>query len=250
MPSINVGYIYLPNDEEHKRWANRFVFSVTHHRPSVKYKFTVICNGTNFDGHDIFGPMGDYQVFHHDDTGWDIGGYIAFGKVCPDDILYCMGGTAYVRTDAWLERPIESWFKHGPGMHGTLSTFEIRPHLNTSGFITSPKLLAAYPHPVQCKQHRYEFEHGYNSFWMMVNRMGLQTLFVTHCGEYSWPDWRHPPNIYRRGTQENLLTHFRHTDNYAAADPNLRRFMENVADELADPVFKGCRTPTLPQSLL
>ena len=248
--SVNVAYIYLPGDEEHKRWAHRFVFSITHHRPSLPYKFTVICNGPHFDGEEVFGPMGKYQVFHHDDSGWDIGGYIAFSKVCSDDILYCMGGTAYVRSDAWLERPLESWSKHGPGMHGTLATFEIRPHINTSGFITTPELLSAYPLPVESKQHRYEFEHGFNSFWIMVNRAGLQTLLVTHCGEYSWPDWRHPPNIYRRGDQSNLLTHFRHTDNYAAADPTLRGFMESMADTLADPVFKGWSTPTLPPSLL
>jgi hypothetical protein len=249
-PSVNVVYIYLPGDEEHKRWAHRFVFSINHHRPAISYKFTVICNGPKFDGKEVFAPMGKYDVFHHDDTGWDIGGYIAFSKVCKDDIMYCMGGTAYVRTDAWLERPLESWDKHGPGMHGTLATFEIRPHINTSGFLTTPSLLSAYPFPVATKQHRYEFEHGFGSFWMMVNRAGLQTLLVTHCGEYSWPDWRHPPNIYRRGDQTNLLTHFRHTDNYAAANPQMRGFMESMADTLQDPAFKGFHTPTLPPSLL
>lgn len=249
-PTIDVAYIYLPGCPEHKNWARRFVFSVTHHRASRPYRFTVICNGPVFDGHEIFGPMGDYDVFHHDDSGWDIGGYIAYSRVCRSEVLYCMGGTAYVKTDAWLERPLESWMKHGPGMHGTMSTYEIRPHLNTSGFMTSPALLSAYPYPVRSKQERYEFEHGYRSFWMTINRWGFQTLFVTHCGEYGWPDWRLPPNIYRRGTQANLLTHFRHTDNYDAADPALRHCMEGLADTISDPRFQGHRSPTLPPSLL
>jgi len=248
-PSVNVAYIYVPRDEEHKRWAYRFILSITHHRSAFPFKFTVICNGPNFDGQDVFAPVGKYDVFYHDDTGWDIGGYIAFAKSCREDILYCMGGTSYVQHSLWLERMIEAWCKHGPGFLGSLATYEVRPHLNTSGFCVDPHLLAAYPLPVTNKQQRYEFEHGYNSFWLFCARSEFPTLHVTRCGEYAWHDWRLPPNIYRRGDQSNLLTLFRHTDNYMVADPALRRGMEGLADTITDTRFQGWVGPSLPPSL-
>lgn len=249
-PSINVAYVYLPHDQEHRNWAFRFVDRLTTFRGPVDFKFTVICNGPEFDGHDLFAPVGNYQVFHHDDSGWDIGGYIAFSKVCSDDLLYCMGGTSYIQNPVWLERMLEAWSVHGPGVFGSLATYEIRPHLNTSGFVTHPSLLAAYPATVITKQHRYEFEHGYGSFWMMASRLGFPVLHVTRCGEYAWHDWRLPKNIYRRGDQSNLLTLFRHTDNYAAAGPADKRGMELMADTLTDPMFIGKIGPNLPVSLL
>lgn len=250
-PSINVCYIYLPGCAGHRNCAWRFVMSLKKHHPAIAYRFTVICQGAVFDGKDIFGELGDYEVFHHDDSGWDIGGYLAFAPHCHEEWLYCFGGPSYVRHDGWLDRMAEAANKYGVGIYGTAATYEVRPHLNTSGFMTNPKLLALYPNHVVDKRGRYEFEHGYGAFWMMLSRLNLPAYMVTtQPGEYSWPDWRLPPNIYRRGDQSNLLSYFTHADNYDAASPGMKQGLAHISDTLTDERFVGCRTLPLPYCLM
>jgi hypothetical protein len=44
------------------------------------------------------------------------------------------------------------------------------------------------------------------------------------------PDWRKPPNIFRRGDQSNCLLFDHHCDTYAAASQEERARLEAMAD--------------------
>ena len=157
----------------------------------------------------LFSALPDVTYFIHDNTGWDIGGYVALAKEIHDDFMLCVGSTGFFTRAGWLERMVDMWRKHGPGLYGSLATFEITPHLNTSGFWCEPGLLALYPKKVLTKTHRYEFEHGKSAFWKIVTARGVNVMLATWDGEYEWRQWRLPPNIYLRGDQSNCLTQFR-----------------------------------------
>lgn len=238
--TVSVVYVFVPGESEHARFATRFVRSYRECRPEFPHNLIVVCNGRKMSPGevDIFKPLKDYATFQHNDQGWDIGAFIEVAKTLSTDMMVCFGGPGYVRRPEWLERMVQAWMKHGPGVYGSLSTFEVRPHLNTCGFWCPPKLLADYPVIVSSKQDRYTFEHGERAFWRIALDAGYPVKLVTWDGEYDWPDWRKPPNIYRRGDQSNCLTFFRHTDNYERTSNEGRATMERLADTMTDPLFK------------
>jgi hypothetical protein len=94
--------------------------------------------------------------------------------------------------------------------------------------------VADYPVKVNGKPERYAFEHGREALWKMVDADGLPAKLVTWDGEYDWRQWRVPPDIYRRGSQSNCVTFFRHSMNFAFADAQQRAYMSSLADTLTD----------------
>lgn len=251
-PNVTLVYIHVPGDEKHWRYAREFVDTYSKFPPEYPHKTIVVCQGKPavplVQG--LFKPLN--PVYHqHDDSGWDIGGYIAaMQSIVPSantatDCVVCLGGSAYFQKAGWLKRIAEAWLKYGIGFYGATPTHEVSPHLCTSGFWTHPEILKAYPIKVINRETRYDFEHGPNACWKMVANNGLPVKLVTWDGEFDWQDWRKPPNIYRRGDQSNTLMCWHHYLEYEKATPELKATMANHSDTLTDPHYLALLKPDL-----
>ena len=240
-PTVCMVYIHVPGDAEHLTLTRRFVESYLRCPPGYPHRTIVVTQGRmpDKDMRQLLMKLPGCTFYQHDDSGWDIGGYIAVSRIISEDIGVYFCGTAFVQHVGWLKRMVDVWQKHGPGFYGSLGTYEISPHINTTGFFCPPALLAEYPHVVRTKADRYALEHGPvdRCLWKRCLRDGIKVRIATWDGVYEWWDWRKPPNVYRRGDQSNCITFFRHSSNFGAANPKTREFMSKLADTLTDPEF-------------
>lgn len=238
-PSVVVVYNHVPGDEEHAVMARRFADSYRAYPPGCEHSTVIACQNPNLVLGELFAQtLPDVFKFQHDGSGQDIGAYLAIGRLLTDGgMMVCFGGSAYFQRAGWLARMVEAWKRYGPGMYGATATYEVSPHLNTTAFWCPPRLLASYPVQVETRQQRYDFEHGPHALWKLADRAGLPVKLVTWCGEYDWPDWRKPLNIFRRGDQSNCLACWHHHDKFQAADEPTRAAMIHNTDTLTDPLY-------------
>lgn len=204
--------------------------------PGVEHDTIAVCNGgppTTELGL-ILSPLKSI-FFPRSNDGWDIGGHIdaAKGPAKDHDIIVCLGESVYFHRAGWLKRIVDSFSSFGEGMYGFLSSHVLRPHLGTTAFATSPRLLRAYPRMIHNKSDRYEFEHGKQSFWRWLALSGKASRLVTFDG--CWPpgQWRIPGNILWKGDQSNCLVWCNHTDNYSNMPPKSKSFWRFHADRVA-----------------
>ena len=240
MPTVTVVYVHVPGDHRYEALGRRYVETALAHPPGHACRHLVVCQGGPVR-HGLFADLaalGEVGFHEHDNSGWDIGAFIAGAAHISDDIVVCMGGSAYVRRAGWLARMVEVWDVAGPGLYGSLSSYEGRPHLNTTGFWCAPAMLQRYPLPVRRLSDRYAFEHGEFAWWRRLELEGVTVRLATWDGIYEWPQWRTPPDISCRGTQANCLTYFRVNDEYdehARHDPGERQRLEARVDGRVDP---------------
>lgn len=248
-PSVTLIYIHVPGDEQHWKYAREFVETYGKFQPQYHHKTVVVCQGKPATPlvRGLFKMMPNLRYFEHDDSGWDIGAFIAASREISDDCVVCLGGSAHFKRDGWLKRIAESWQKHGAGFYGATPTHEVSPHLCTSGFWCPPEVLSSYPIKVVNRVTRYDFEHGPNACWKMVAHNGLPVKLVTWDGEFDWQDWRKPPNIYRRGDQSNALIYWHHFQEYEKASPQQKAALSKRSDTLTDPHYLALLNPLLPE---
>lgn len=228
-------YIHLPHDPEHVDLAARFLSTYHANPPLYPHDTMIVCNGSAPTAHTqiLFSSLNP-RFLVHDDSGFDIGAYQAAAKLVETDSMFCCGGPCYFRKAGWLQRIAQAWTRYGPGMYGTLSSYEIRPHFCTSGFAVPPSFIRSYPRVVT-KEERYNFEHGPTSLVYNVIGQGKPAILVTWDGEYTWPHWRTPPNIYCKGDQSNCLTYFRHSDSYDQSNHIEQQRRQRLADSYVAP---------------
>lgn len=212
----------------------RFVTTWREYPPGVEHDTLVIANGGPLatSANLMLGEMGA-KVFVRSNEGWDIQGYLdaARGPCVSYDVMLCLGESCYFHREGWLERLVNAWSRHGPGIYGPFSSNAVTGHLNTTAFMTSPKLLRQYPLKVSTRQERYAFEHGKASFWRRVSRQGNPAMLVTWDGEWEPWRWRMPRNVLWRGDQSNCLFWCNHADGYANANRATKAAWERSADQ-------------------
>lgn len=215
-------YICVTHGSNTDDYAARFVSTYKEYPPEVNHDILVICNGGPLKTSTamIFAGMNAMTFPRENDSGWDISAYIsAANGHCKDyDIMLCCGESIYFHRSGWMKRFSDAWNRLGQGMYGSLSSNLVRPHLNTTGFCCSPRILRLYPKKITDRASRYEFEHGENSLWRMVVKLGMPVRLVTWDGVYEPRNWRNPPNILWRGNQSNCLMWCQHTDRYVSMD--------------------------------
>lgn len=249
-------YIYCSHDARHRDLAFQFVNSYLDFPPNCEHRTIVVCQTGRPDWSvdEMFGRLPGLSYYDHDDSGWDIGGYIAAAKTmsgvdsnCNDfaDFVVCFGGTSFFAKSGWLLRMVEAWQKHGEGFYGGKATYEVSPHLNTCGFWTSPRLLANHPLKIVTKRDRYDFEHGPNAMWKTLNHQGYPCKYVTWTDELDWPDWRNPLNGFRRGDQSDCLTRWWLNNHYEQAAPGMKKTLQQSSDIITDPFFGHLMKPNV-----
>lgn len=217
---------------EHQLLASRFVASVLTFPPNYPHSIVVASSGGPPTGaaRALFSVFPNAHFIETNDEGWDVGNFVKVSHQVECDALFCCGGPCYFRRSGWLKRIADVWQKYGPGFYGTLATYEVRPHINTTGFACPPSVLRTYPRKIVDRGDRYEFEHGENACYVHAQRMGLPVLLVTWNHEFTRDQWRMPPNGYRKGDQSDCVSYWKHTDLFEQADPQLREAMTRLAD--------------------
>lgn len=231
-PKIALLYVAVAHNRSTELNAARF--SATYHDfpPGIDHETVIVCNGgpLRYELAMLFAVMRPQFWPRKNDPGWDVSAYIeAAHTLCAKfDFLICCGASAYFHRAGWLKRFVEAWEKHGAGFYGALSSYLLRPHLQTNGFCCSPALLRTWTKPVTSREERYEFEHGMNPLW----RSASNAMLVTWDGEWAMRDWRKPANIMWRGDQSNCLIWNNHTQRYAGADPETQKRWSVNADTI------------------
>jgi len=234
-----VVFVCVLNHGELIHWTKQFLDSYRDNPPGYPHDSIVVFNNGSPTDADraMFECLPKCRFIEHNNAGWDIGGFRAASQAMTTDFGVYFGNTAHVRRAGWLDRMEAVWEKFGPGIYGSLATYEISPHLNTTGIWCPPSFITAYPYNVLTKPDRYNFEHGPDAFWRMVWQAGFPALLATWDGEYNWEHWRLPNNIYRRGDQSNCLSFFRHTRAFELGDNNFKANAAHSADNLTDGYF-------------
>lgn len=239
-PVATVVYIHMPSDPLHLRYATRFVDTMLRFPGGVPHKTLVVCNGAPPNDYTrlLFQDIPHCWYMSHDDSGWDIGGFMAACRNLPmNEMTVFCGGSTYFRRAGWLRRMREAWLKYGPGFYGVTANYEISPHLNTTSFWCQPKLMLSYRDRVVTRAERYAFEHGPSAMWKRATALGLPVKLITWDGDYDWPDWRKVVNGLRNGDQSNCLAYWHHHDNYAKETPAQKRITEKRTNTIVDPQF-------------
>lgn len=171
----------------------------------------------------------------YDGGGWDCGAWQFAGQNIDADLLACFNSSTYITGHGWLKRFVDAVETHGEGLYGPLTSNEIIPHVRTPCMIFQPHVARDYPREVQTRDDTYRFESmgwpdGTPNFTQWVRSKGLQTRLVTWDGCYDLPEWRTPPNVFRRGDQSNLIVKDRHCDAYTVSDIDGRHRLEGLAD--------------------
>ncbi len=104
------------------------------------------------------------------------------------------------------------FLKHGDTLYGSTANMgnggAIFPHIRTTGYFLSTKLLNQYPHRITGAGRfgdRYEYEHGKTGLTTWIKERRLQPLLVSWTGVHREPEWDHVPNGFRNGDQSNIL---------------------------------------------
>lgn len=238
-PKITLLYVHVFGSEEYNNLAIRFMSTYKAYPPEFDHRVVVICNKGRFSNatREFFAQIPNVTFYNHNNDGQDIGAYISYAKTTSATALFCCGATTHFRRKGWLAKTVDAWNQYGPGMYGTLATYEVSPHFCTTGFLIAPEILAAYPLPVITKENRYDFEHGSNSCVRMCIRAGIPARLVTWNGIYDWKEWRTPENIYSRGDQSACLTYFRHSDSYEQSSEPEKARRRSLADPLTNPLL-------------
>lgn len=100
------------------------------------------------------------------------------------------------------------------------------PHLRTNAFIASRELMVALGVPrIRRKRDAYRLESGPASFTRRVEESGRRAVVVGRDGSlYDSRRWDESQTFWQ-GIQENLLVADNQTDDYANAEPDVRRLL-------------------------
>lgn len=208
-------YIFpLDGDQGYREKALRFVESYGHCPAGMDHDTVIVCNGAppSDDARSIFAGLPGLTFLHHDNSGWDIGGFQFAARTVPADLMVFCGGSAYFRVPGWLERMTQVFEQLGDTLYGCTghqgNGGGVYPHVRTTGFWCSPKLLLNYPWLVSqpgTGGQRYSFEHGENCMTNWLVSQGKTAWIVTKDGYAPVQVCDGLPGGYHNGLQENML---------------------------------------------
>jgi hypothetical protein len=179
-----------------------------------------------------------FSVLRYDGGGWDIGAYQDAAKhLLNYDFVVCLNSQAHIVKANWLSFFAGAFERFGVGVYGASSSFEISPHIRTCCIAFTPRLILEYPLAVVCRYDAVVFEHSPKNFSQWALEKGLPVCVVGQSGVDALADSRIRPNIFRRGSQAELLINDRHTIIYNNALPAEKDRLEKQADGKLDEPF-------------
>jgi len=235
---LAIAYLYPALGSQFDDLALRFVRTYSASPPGIEHDTVIITNGgnltpkmrNNIEGPGVLPNIRYIERISND--GFDIGAFQHAANYLDCYACCFFGAPAHFKRAGWLKRLVDAWQKHGPGMYGSMASFLQRPHLQTTGFLTSPEFIRKWGPLAVSRADRYAFEWGWDALWRKVVAWGYPAMLVTWDGEYNPRDWRKPKNCLWRGDQSNCLSYFRHSDTYDNESVQQRQLMSRYADGL------------------
>jgi hypothetical protein len=220
-----------PLPDSYKTVHRKFVDTYREFRPTISHRLAVICSNGEVDQETraSFATV-DCSFAHYNGAGRDIGAFQAISRTRDCDLVVCCGSNVYFWKDGWLDRLAAVAERYGEGVYAPMASYEVMPHLRTVFFAFPPRLMRLYPRTAGNHQEAYFFEHSRWNFSAWAQQQGFPVLMVTWDAEYSWENWRKPPNIFRRGDQSNCMVWDRYTHQYAEADAAEKARLEQISN--------------------
>lgn len=216
-----------PYDESTKRFLKTYL----QHKPKIPHDVLVVnCGGYKPDTL-LDSIANDYVTSIG--TGFDCGTYQEVNcALLKYDLVVAMNTHVYFWRDNWLEPIVAAARHHGPGFYGPTASYERNPHLRTPCIAYHPGLMSEYPTYPKNRDECGDCEAGPNNFALWSDNRGFPTLLITGDGK-AWAKqmWRHPPNIFRRGDQSNILIFDRHIDVYKESTNEQKILYARQADK-------------------
>lgn len=212
--------------------VRRFIDSYTSHKAGITHDLYICSSGAELSSssRELLEGL-EYHAITYKGLGWDIGAYqYCARRLVSYDLVFFLNSQAFVIQDNWLRYFSAAYENHGPGVYGASSSFEVSPHIRTSSFAVSPSLLLRYPLKVRSRYDACVFEHSPKNFSLWALSKNFPVYVVMRSGAYKLLDSREGGNIFRRGTQEDLLINDRHTLIYRASADHERKRLEWLAD--------------------
>lgn len=225
-PSVSVVYVFPVLEEGYKKFAERFVLSLRRFAAEYPFKLVCVCNGGPRKlAEEVFAGM-DVEFFEHDNVGCDIGAYQFVAPKLGCDLVVFLGSKTTFKKSGWLRRLVDAFKLYGYGLYGTLASMQYgSPHLVTTGFACSPKLIESYGRKVETYHDRAEFEHGPFSLTAFAEAFELSVKLVTPHSVSGIDMWSKLNNGLNDGDQSNCLIGYSQTDIYDKATPEQRAIM-------------------------
>lgn len=207
-------YVYpvASNGPAFARLAERFVSSYRENPPLIDHMNVVVSNGGPPNGQAVsqFSFIEGTKFIEHDNSGYDIGAYQTAAKTVICDLMVFFGSSAYFRGPGWLRRMASVYQALGDGLYGSTGNqgdrrFNVWPHVRTTGFWCSPKLVNEHPFRVSDNSQRYPYEHGEQCLTSYTLSKGKPTYVVGWNEIRALPECDSMPGGYHNGTQHNLL---------------------------------------------
>lgn len=220
---------------DYEMGERRFLETYQRFRPAIPHELLVVSRGhlpssarqgrqSMFDG-----VATAYQQF--DAPGCDCGMYQVVGGGLDSDFVLCCNTMTYFHRPGWLETMVSAAERHGPGVYGMFASYESCPHLRTNLIMFPPAVIRRYPHKVTSRAECLLFENGPENFSLWAIANDLPALLVTADGGcHALPEWRTPPDIFRRGNQSNCLAWDRHCEQYTLMPQEIRTAVEFMAN--------------------
>lgn len=206
---IAIAYCW-PRGDEHLSYAYRFISSYSQFSPNVEHETIILTDpGDLPEGHELVFSLPKVSFFQCAAPGKDLSRYFAYSEQSTADLVMYLGGTTYCRRAGWLLKMVSAFMNLGSnnlfGACGHTGAGPVRPHIRTTGFACSPKLLARYPHRPMNHAERYTTEHGQGCLSDWIQGNGGQCWVVTFLGHYPLSDAQGDPNGYAKGNHSSLL---------------------------------------------
>ena len=222
--------IRVPENPLYDSVTARWIETYARFKPEIPHDLIVVDS-------DIAAPPGVHGAYTDDfrvytGGGWDCGIWQWLAKTVDCDLLICTNTSSYFTRAGWMERFVEAFKEHGPGLYGSMSSFELSPHIRTPVYVFPPEIMRDYPILCDSRQKTYTFECAGmgDTFTSYCLKKGLPVKLVTWDGCYDLADSRKPDNIFRRGDQSNILVKDRHSDTYEASDEEGKLRLARMAD--------------------
>jgi hypothetical protein len=211
---LAICYVYpaSKNGDQYSHQADRFVRTYRENPPLADHKMVVISNGGPPNGKAVtqFSWIAGTEFLQHDNSGLDIGAFQYAARHVGCEMMVFFGASTYFRRPGWLRRMINVTDAYGDHLYGCTGNqgdarVKVWPHVRTTGFWCSPKLINTHPMRVVENSQRYPWEHGSNCLtsWALLN--DKQVWVVGWDCVKALNECDSMPEGFNKGQQRNLL---------------------------------------------
>lgn len=225
--------------DEFAEAAWKFSLTYRQYPPMYPHEFTVVfLRGTITDGdRDIWAGI-PCKFEHYVPTttdGWDGQAFQEQADKADCDFMVTCTSRNYFFRPGWLKRMVDARTLYGDGWYGIMVGYDgcplgthppPNPHIRGSMNGFDPKTFRKWPHRIVSRQDCFRWECGEWNIANWYESIGKPAILVTWDGQWPRHLWKKPQNIYRRGTQSNLIALDRHSDFYRYADRATQTIMQ------------------------